>query len=316
VQAYQQTIQRQALIKQSEREAKLREEWQAEQMRTNAARRKQIERGMDPAADFKSLKEQEVIPEDMTYEEYLQSGFAATRGASSRAFAPTTGTIGGKKVMLTPIFDPVTGQTRMEQTDLPEGFEADSGVEEIDLGDRIELRDKKTGAYLGTRAINLRPQDKPENVAAKSQAAAEGTAAGEAVAAAPAELRSGQQALDVIQKMINHPGRAAATGFSSIGNVMPIPGSDRADFLTLGNQLRGKVFLEAFQMLKGGGQITEIEGLKAEQAMARLNAAQSEGEYLQALEDLQTAISDGMAKLSARTGVTNTDTDGWSIKVK
>jgi hypothetical protein len=152
--------------------------------------------------------------------------------------------------------------------------------------------------------------------AATAEASAGGKARGEAIAAAPSELRSGQQALDVIDKMINHPGREAATGFSSIGNVMPIPGSDRADFLTLGNQLRGKVFLEAFQMLKGGGQITEIEGLKAEQAMARLNAAQSEGEYLQALEDLRQAISDGMAKLSARTGVTNPSAGGWSIKGK
>ena len=43
-------------------------------------------------------------------------------------------------------------------------------------------------------------------------------------------------------------------------------------------QIRGKNFLTAYQQLKGGGAITEIEGTKAEAAQARLvHRAEQEG---------------------------------------
>lgn len=55
-------------------------------------------------------------------------------------------------------------------------------------------------------------------------------------------------------------------------------------------------------MLKGGGQITEIEGMKAEQAMARMDRAQSEAEFKQALTDFRDAVKAGMDKLRQRAG--------------
>jgi len=49
--------------------------------------------------------------------------------------------------------------------------------------------------------------------------------------------------------------------------------------------------LQAFATLKGGGQITEIEGLKAEKAMARLNRFLSLEDYQNALSELEDVIT-------------------------
>lgn len=53
------------------------------------------------------------------------------------------------------------------------------------------------------------------------------------------------------------------------------------------DQLDGQAFLNAFESLKGGGQITEIEGQKATAARARLNRAQSVEDYRTALMELR-----------------------------
>jgi hypothetical protein len=69
------------------------------------------------------------------------------------------------------------------------------------------------------------------------------------------------------------------------------------DALARYEQLTGVSFLSAYQMLKGGGAITDIEGQKAGAAMARLNRAQSEDAAKQALADFKDAVETGLKKL-------------------
>lgn len=69
------------------------------------------------------------------------------------------------------------------------------------------------------------------------------------------------------------------------------------DALARYEQLTGVSFLSAYQMLKGGGAITDIEGQKAGAAMARLNRAQSEDAAKQALADFKEAVETGLKKL-------------------
>lgn len=64
-----------------------------------------------------------------------------------------------------------------------------------------------------------------------------------------------------------------------------IPGTDAYAINKRLQELEGGVFLKAFETLKGGGQITETEGLKAQQAMARMAAAQSDEDFRLALND-------------------------------
>ena len=75
-------------------------------------------------------------------------------------------------------------------------------------------------------------------------------------------------------------------------------------------QLQGKVFLEAFQSLKGGGAITEREGTAAAEAGARLRRTQSGPAYIEALNELKMYLDRGRRRALA--GVTAQDGDAYS----
>lgn len=104
--------------------------------------------------------------------------------------------------------------------------------------------------------------------------------------------------IGVIDKALTHPGRTTVTGLS--GNLDPrnyIAGTDATNFKTVIDQLGGAAFLQAFESLKGGGQITEVEGKKATDAIARLNTAQSDDEFKASLEELRGIMAVGQARL-------------------
>ena len=108
-------------------------------------------------------------------------------------------------------------------------------------------------------------------------------------------LNAGNDALRTIDKALNHPGLKEATGLQ--GSLDPrnyIPGTDARNFAAVRNQLQGQTFLQAYNALKGGGQITEVEGTKAENAIARLDKAQSTPEFVSALKDLRDVVDRGM----------------------
>lgn len=107
--------------------------------------------------------------------------------------------------------------------------------------------------------------------------------------------------IGVIDKALNHPGRETAVGLS--GKVDPrnyVPGTDATNFQVLLDQIGGSAFLQAFDSLKGGGQITEVEGKKATDAIARLNRSQSGPEFEQSLKDLREVMAAGQARLGAQ----------------
>jgi hypothetical protein len=114
-------------------------------------------------------------------------------------------------------------------------------------------------------------------------------------------LSTVEDSLGVLDKAIKHPGRETATGISSITNPANIiPGTDARNFRVILDQIKGKAFLQAFQSLKGGGQITEVEGNKATAAIARLDTAQSDEEFKIALEELQAVMQKGYERLGGK----------------
>jgi hypothetical protein len=131
---------------------------------------------------------------------------------------------------------------------------------------------------------------------------ASGTAAGrttgEAVATAKLDLprleQNTQQALQTIDQLKKHPGLPYITGLYSAAPI--IPGTPQADADALAKQIQGKTFLEAFTTLKGGGAITEVEGGKAEAAIARLQRSQTRREYIKALEELESVMNVGLER--------------------
>lgn len=151
-------------------------------------------------------------------------------------------------------------------------------------------------------------QGEAEKQGAVERAKAEAKAgAPEAVAAKDAQRASIQAQISVIDKALKHPGRETATGLSSALDPRNfLPGTNARDFQVVLDQLGGAAFLQAFESLKGGGQITEVEGNKATAAIARLNRAQSDAEFETALKDLREVMDKGLQRLGG-TGASG----GW-----
>jgi hypothetical protein len=103
---------------------------------------------------------------------------------------------------------------------------------------------------------------------------------------------------DLLEKTKTHPGRQYATGKSSI--LPKVPGTAPADFQVLLDQIGGQQFLQAFETLKGGGQITEVEGRKATEAMARMNPRQSEEAFLQGVNEFQSIVRSAKDRATAK----------------
>ena len=80
-------------------------------------------------------------------------------------------------------------------------------------------------------------------------------------------------------------------------------GSDTAGFLTRLDQIKDKTFLQAFESLKGGGQITQIEGEKATSALNRMNTAQSEVEFIKAAREFEENLRTGMELAKKKAGL-------------
>ncbi len=62
------------------------------------------------------------------------------------------------------------------------------------------------------------------------------------------------------------------------------------------DQINGQAFLQAYNTLRGGGQITEVEGAKATAAMGRLNTAQNLQDYKEALQELRDIVAQGIMR--------------------
>jgi hypothetical protein len=105
-----------------------------------------------------------------------------------------------------------------------------------------------------------------------------------------------------------HPGFRAAVG-AGVGERF-IPGTDAAGFQALYDQVTGGAFLQAYETLKGTGQITEIEGKKATAAITRMNLAQNEKEFIAAAREFQSAIRTGVKNARAKAGKPTAATAG------
>jgi hypothetical protein len=120
-------------------------------------------------------------------------------------------------------------------------------------------------------------------------------------------------------------GRKPQAGFDyAVGAGLPrwavMGGSDTAGFLTRLDQIKDKTFLQAFESLKGGGQITQIEGEKATSALNRMNTAQSEVEFIKAAREFEENLRTGMELAKKKAGLStggtaklrwNPNTNSW-----
>jgi len=116
-----------------------------------------------------------------------------------------------------------------------------------------------------------------------------------------------------------HPGRTGVIGLpeSISGAVFKVfgtalPGTQEAAFTARLDQIGGRQFLDAFESLKGGGQITQIEGQKATEAMSRLTqTGQPETAYDAAIDELKDIMQKAMVR--ARFRAQNKPSAPWAI---
>lgn len=122
----------------------------------------------------------------------------------------------------------------------------------------------------------------------------------------PAVIDQASNALDLIKKLKEHPGKAGFVGMPNVSGLLGgVRGTKEANFKSRLEQIKGQTFLQAFKDLKGAGQITEVEGQKATQAIARLDASQSEKEFDAALDDLSNIIDQGVIRAKTKAGGKN-----------
>jgi hypothetical protein len=152
-----------------------------------------------------------------------------------------------------------------------------------------------TAAALGSTGGIIAAGPSPAQTAADTARASAGASADIGL---PQTLSNANQTLQVIDALKSHPALGDRTGLRAV--LPAIPGTQGADFDALAAQLKGKLFLQAYGDLKGGGQITEVEGKKATEAMARLNQTQSREGYVKALNDLGDVIRAGAERAQAQ----------------
>jgi len=128
---------------------------------------------------------------------------------------------------------------------------------------------------------------------------------GKADQGAQTENAQASMMLKTIESLMADPGLDAITGKSGVllGNgesklsrLALAANPEAAGALSKHKQLSGQVFLNAFESLKGAGQITEVEGLKAQQARARLETTQSAEGYREALAELAAIVKKGQSR--------------------
>ena len=124
--------------------------------------------------------------------------------------------------------------------------------------------------------------------------------------ALPGYEQTADNVLTTINDVINHPGFEISVGGSEpIGSFLAkVPGTSARDWRSKYKQLQGQEFLAAFQSLKGGGSISEVEGAKATEAIAALqDPGISEGEFKRNAKLLEDTVKKGINRQREQIGL-------------
>jgi len=213
--------------------------------------------------------------DEQSYNAYLtQNGIdpaTAPFGQRDMNFAKTNGYLDALKV----------AASRAEATAGPEWVSA-SPAEAAAQGYSFGQINRKTGQFKGTNGpkegITITNKD-------GSTVTVGGNGKGTKTGMDPSSPESMVASIDGI---LNDPALDSATGV--LAWTQNIPGTSAKRFGTRTKQLDGQAFLQAFESLKGAGQITEVEGTKATQAIGRLDTAQSADDYRAALNELKSVL--------------------------
>lgn len=191
------------------------------------------------------------------------------------------------------------------------GVNVSTGVDRVDLGTHFGLLDKRSGQMVGTL---------PKNNYTPKFDETSGSEDAKRAAAARADLPkvedNANAILGMIQSLSTDPYLDSMVG--PVSGRLPNISGDAARVQSKMDQIGGQAFLQAFETLRGGGQISNVEGERATAALARLNTAQSPQDYRKALDELSAIVRTSLdrARRSAGAGSGNNPPpgasgDGW-----
>ena len=139
---------------------------------------------------------------------------------------------------------------------------------------------------IGGGARPTQPQMEAEAAAAKTQA----EALGEDVAKAKINYGKVQEQVATMEELTNqllsHPGFSVSVGASAQPGFQFVPGTDKATFYALFDQIKGQSFLAAIESMKGLGALSDREGAAATAAVTSLNLNMNERDFRKAAHQL------------------------------
>ncbi len=176
------------------------------------------------------------------------------------------------------------------------------GFKVANTGD-ISLMPRSRDINLGTEIVTINQNGemiarRPIDIAGREAQEKVGAAQGVERAGAANAMRAAEEGGALIDSLLAHPALKLGTGMT--GQLLNrIPGTPTFDFSQRVAQIQGRAFLQAFESLKGGGAITEVEGKKATDAIARLSTAQSEPAFREALTELRDVMGAARGRAAA-----------------
>jgi hypothetical protein len=159
---------------------------------------------------------------------------------------------------------------------------------------------RMTGSRVLGGGIAVPTPDQQAALTEAAKARAENTV--KAQSGLPNVIQESQNTIGLIDDLLKAPGLEQAVGASRWLGMQKIPGTSARDFDIRLEQLKGKQFLQAYESLKGAGAITDIEGTKAGNAIARMDASASEEEFKKAAREFQSIIKQGVERAKAKAG--------------
>lgn len=243
-----------------------------ERNRTNAAdleeRRRQfdIEQVMAAERDVSAATERSLARGERRNEDINQRNFQREQYEASRQNAMDIANIRAESQL---------GSASNVQSVQPLG---DGTLVKIYRNGNVERVDMDGKPLMGAR-------NDPSAIYDQAAARSGGAAAGKQAEAAPqldANFQTIMSSLDALEGPDMRAQAGRALGYSSY--LPTIPGYN-AEFRSRTGQLQGQAFLQAYNALRGGGAITEVEGAKGEASIARLQAAQTPEEFYEALKE-------------------------------
>ncbi len=118
--------------------------------------------------------------------------------------------------------------------------------------------------------------------------------------AAPADVQTGENVLDILKQIKESPDLDKSVGVGSY--FSGVRGTPQYGFNNLVEQAKSGAFTTAIQQMRGLGALSDTEGKAATAAVTRMNVALEKKDFLKAVDDYEKIVQQGIDKAKARAG--------------